>query len=118
MHQLVQVLGSLLILSAFVAAQRGALSMKSRSYLLLNFAGSAVLTVLAVHEQQWGFFLLEFCWAVVSGWSLIRVPFTVWPRPRRPSDRATRCGSRPCADPSPRTPTAWSRARSRQAGPW
>lgn len=73
MDQLVQVFGSLLILVAFASAQRGALSAQSRTYLLLNFAGSAILTVLALHERQWGFLLLEFCWAVVSGWGLIRL---------------------------------------------
>jgi len=70
MDQLVQVLGSLLVLAAFAAAQRGALATTSRSYLLLNFAGSAVLAVLALHERQWGFLLLEFSWAVVSAWGL------------------------------------------------
>ena len=75
MDQLVQVLGSLFILGAFAAAQRGILSMKSRSYLLMNLVGSTVLAVLAVHEQQWGFFLLEFCWAVVSGWGLCAQTF-------------------------------------------
>jgi hypothetical protein len=72
MGQLVQVFGSLLILIAFVAAQRNALSTTSRSYLLLNFVGSAVLAVLAAQERQAGFLLLEFCWAVVSGWGLVQ----------------------------------------------
>jgi hypothetical protein len=42
----------------------------SRAYLTLNLAGSAVLTVLAWYEEQWGFLMLEAVWAIVSGWSL------------------------------------------------
>jgi hypothetical protein len=72
MDQLVQVFGSLLILIAFAAAQRGALSATSRSYLVLNLVGSTILAILAAHERQWGFLLLEFCWAVVSGWALVQ----------------------------------------------
>jgi hypothetical protein len=72
MDQLVQIGGSLLILTAFAGAQRGTLSTRSHLYLLLNFVGSAVLTVVAVYEQQWGFLLLELSWAVVSAWGLIR----------------------------------------------
>jgi hypothetical protein len=72
MDQLVQVFGSLLILIAFAAAQRGALSAKSRAYLLLNLVGSTILAVLAAHERQWGFLMLEFCWSVVSGWGFVQ----------------------------------------------
>ena len=72
MGQLVQVFGSLLILVAFAAAQRGALTAGSRSYLVLNLVGSTILTILAAHERQWGFLLLEFCWALVSGRGLLR----------------------------------------------
>jgi hypothetical protein len=70
--QLVQILGSLLVLTAFAAAQRGALSTDTRAYLTLNLIGSVVLTILAAHEQQWGFLLLETVWALVSAWGLAR----------------------------------------------
>lgn len=72
MDQIVQVFGSLLVLTAFVAAQRGKLATDSRSYLWLNLVGSSVLTVLAVIERQLGFLILEFCWALVAGLSLTR----------------------------------------------
>ena len=71
MDQLVQVFGSLLILAAFAAAQRGVLDQSSRTYLSLNLIGSAILAVLAAHEQQWGFLLLEASWAVVSALGLL-----------------------------------------------
>ena len=72
MDQLVQVLGSLLILAAFISAQRGWLATNSTLYLSLNLVGAGVLAVLAAHERQPGFLLLEFCWALVAGHSLLR----------------------------------------------
>ena len=73
MAQVVQILGALLILVAYGAAQFGFLDQHSRVYLVLNLVGSAVLAVLAWHEEQWGFLLLEGAWAVVSLWGLIQV---------------------------------------------
>jgi hypothetical protein len=70
--QLVQVLGSLLILAAFAAAQRGTLTQASRAYLVLNLVGAAILAVLAAHERQFGFLLLEASWAIVSAIGLLR----------------------------------------------
>jgi hypothetical protein len=68
--QLVQIVGALLILVAFAAAQFGAMDPHSRTYLVLNFVGSVILAVLAWHERQWGFLLLETVWAIVSLWGL------------------------------------------------
>lgn len=73
MDQLVQVVGALLILSAYAAAQLGAMDPHSRAYLVLNLVGSAVLAVLAWEERQWGFLLLEVVWAAVSLWGLVQI---------------------------------------------
>jgi hypothetical protein len=68
-----QVGGAILILIAFIAAQRGVMSPQATSYLTLNLVGSALLAYLALHDEDWGFVLLETVWAIVSGWGLIQV---------------------------------------------
>jgi hypothetical protein len=68
--QLVQIVGALLILAAFAAVQFERMRPDSRLYLALNLVGSAILAVLAWHESQWGFLLLESVWALVSAWGL------------------------------------------------
>jgi hypothetical protein len=73
MDQIVQVVGALLILAAYAAAQFRYLDQDAPSYLVLNLVGSAILAVLAFYEEQWGFLLLETVWALVSAWSLIRL---------------------------------------------
>jgi hypothetical protein len=73
MDQLIQIVGALLILSAFAAAQFGAMDPHSRIYLVLNLVGSAILTGLAWDQRQWGFLLLESVWAVVSLWGLVQL---------------------------------------------
>jgi hypothetical protein len=73
MDQVIQVIGALLILAAYAAAQFRWLDQHSRMYLVLNLVGSAVLTVLAWAEEQWGFLLLEAVWAMISAWSLAQV---------------------------------------------
>jgi hypothetical protein len=78
-HQLIQVLGALLILAGFVLAQFRVLDPQSFWYLLVNLVGSAVLTVDAWREAQIGFFLLEFVWAIVSAFGLVQLA-----RGRRP----------------------------------
>jgi hypothetical protein len=71
MDQVVQVIGALLILSAFAAVQFERMRPDSRLYLALNLAGSAILAVLAVTSAQWGLVLLEGVWAIVSAWGLV-----------------------------------------------
>lgn len=70
MEQIVQIVGSLLVLVAFIAAQRGRLQPRSTGYLLLNAVGSTVLAIDAAITAQWGFLLLEGVWAVVSWFGL------------------------------------------------
>jgi len=69
--QIVQIVGALLIVAAFTAVQLERMRPDSRLYLALNLAGSAILAVLAVSAQQWGFVLLEGVWAIVSAWGLL-----------------------------------------------
>ena len=73
MHQVVQVIGALLILSGFVLAQFRLLDPRSLWYLVVNLVGSAILTVDAWRQDPWGFFLLELVWAIVSAWGLTQL---------------------------------------------
>jgi hypothetical protein len=73
MDQAIQIAGALLILAAFAALQAGRLGADSVLYLLLNLVGAAILAVLAVLEDQWGFVLLETAWTIVSAWSLLEL---------------------------------------------
>jgi hypothetical protein len=70
--QLVSVLGSLLVLVAYVASQFGYLSAKGLAYAYANIVGSAILAVVAALEAQWGFLLLEGAWASVSLVAVVR----------------------------------------------
>jgi hypothetical protein len=67
---MIQIVGALLVLAAFVLAQLDVLDQRSYGYLVANLVGATVLTVDAYRHEQWGFLLLEAVWALVSGWSL------------------------------------------------
>lgn len=73
MDQILQIGGALLILAAFIAAQRNTMSPQSFVYLVLNLVGSIILTGVALHGSDWGFFLLEVVWAAVSLWGLVQL---------------------------------------------
>jgi hypothetical protein len=70
--QLVSVLGSLLVLVAYVASQFGYLSAKGLAYAFANIVGSGILAVVAALETQWGFLVLEGAWALVSLVAVVR----------------------------------------------
>jgi hypothetical protein len=70
-EHLVQIIGAVLILIAFVLAQLRVLTQDSYSYLVPNLVGAIILTLDAWHGRQWGFVLLEGVWAVVSLWGIV-----------------------------------------------
>ena len=70
--QLVSVLGSLLVLVAYVANQFGYLSAKGLAFAFANIVGSGILAVIAALEAQWGFLVLEGAWALVSLVAVVR----------------------------------------------
>jgi hypothetical protein len=72
MDQVIQVIGALMILVAYAAAQSGRWSTDALAYLWLNLVGSVILAVLAATSENWGFLLLEGVWAIVTTWSLIK----------------------------------------------
>jgi hypothetical protein len=69
--QVIQIAGALLLLTAFAGTQFRLFESRAYSNLVLNFAGSAILAVLAALDRQWGFLLLEGVWSLVSLWGLI-----------------------------------------------
>jgi len=66
MQLVLQIIGSLLVLAAYVLAQFKVVSSTTLRYLVLNVIGSGILGVLAIVTAQWGFALLECVWSVVS----------------------------------------------------
>ena len=70
--QAVSLFGAAMILAAFAAQQAGKLGREDLAYLLLNLAGSAILTYFAYQAGNAGLTVLEGAWAAISLVSLLR----------------------------------------------
>ncbi len=73
MSGILQLVGAILILTAFVGSMRGAMSPRSLVYLSLNLAGTVTLSAVALAAEDWGFLLLNGVWAIISTSSLINL---------------------------------------------
>jgi len=73
MESAVELVGAVVILSAFVLAQVGRLPTDSLAYLVLNLAGAGTLAVVALIDGDVGFVLLEGVWSAVSAVALARL---------------------------------------------
>jgi len=80
LHQLIGIVGALLVLGAYLALQRGWLTLEQRVYHLMNFVGAGLLAWIAATERQVGLTLVEGAWALLSVPGLLRPQ-----RPQGPS---------------------------------
>jgi hypothetical protein len=80
-YDIVQVIGSLTILAAFIGALTKRITNTSYPYLVMNAAGSTVLAVEASISAQWGFLLLEGVWAAASLYETLRRAIRPTPTP-------------------------------------
>ena len=96
MGQVVQLVGAVLILSAYVAAQQNRLRLDSAQFLGMNMVGAGILAVVAAVNRDLGFLLLESVWAWVSARGLRRaIKAKKGTRPGKPSGRSSRSAARP-----------------------
>ena len=79
--QILSIVGAGLILLGFFCLQRGWWKSHERLYLWVNIIGALLLTVVAVHDRQAGFIVLEVTWTLVSLWGLVRPPSPTPPTP-------------------------------------
>jgi len=70
--QVVQLVGALVVLAAFMANQWRGLRTDSALFLLCNAVGTGILAVVAGVNGDLGFLLLEGVWALVSTHGLVR----------------------------------------------
>ena len=80
--QIVSLAGAAMILVAFAAQQAGKLAPEELLYLVLNFAGAAILAYFAVEARNLGLIVLEGSWALISLVSLVRRFAAPSPGPR------------------------------------
>ena len=65
-YQLMSVTGAVLVLVAFACLQTGKLDRRDIWFNVLNFVGSFLLGLVALHDRRYGFIGLEFIWAALS----------------------------------------------------
>ncbi len=73
MEQVISLGGSVIILTAFIGNLFGKIPASGLPYVVLNVVGSAILSTIAILEEQWGFLLLEGVWTIVSLYGLVRL---------------------------------------------
>ena len=66
MAQVIQIIGAVLVLGAFVANQQHRLDTDSVAFLALNAVGTGILAACAIVNGDIGFTLLEGAWSLVS----------------------------------------------------
>ena len=66
LEQIFSVIGAVLILAAYAALQANRIDQKGRTFCLMNFVGSSLLTWVAIVDQRIGFIILEGAWALLS----------------------------------------------------
>ncbi len=72
-NQVLQLIGALLILAAYMLLQLGVVNARSASFGVMNLFGAALLAWEAGRTHQYGFLVLEGSWALVSALSLVRL---------------------------------------------
>ena len=72
LHQIISVVGAVLILAGYAALQRGLLDRDDRAFSVLNFVGSSLLAWIAIVDQRLGFIVLEVAWALLSVPGMVR----------------------------------------------
>ena len=73
MEPIIELVGAVFILAAFVLAQANRLSTDSLPYLVLNLLGGGLLAAVAAVDGDTGFLLLEGVWTCVSAYSIVRL---------------------------------------------
>ncbi len=72
LHQIVSLVGALLILASYGANQLDLTGPHDRIYNVANFVGSSLLLWVAIEDWRMGFILLETAWALMSLPHMIR----------------------------------------------
>ena len=70
--QIVSVTGALMVLLAYGLIQSGVWRELDTGYLAFNIIGSLLLGIVAIEDQRMGFILLEFAWAGLGVFGVVR----------------------------------------------